>query len=79
MARRLFITDKELAVVLEVSTKTLYRTLHGFFRKKGVTGGKRIDIRQMKPECVGGMRRWRISRVAQVLGVGEDVILDRIS
>ena len=79
MARRIYITDKELAAVLEVSMKTLYRMAHGFYRKTKVAGGRTVDVRTMLPDRVAGVRRWRISRVAEVLGVAEDEIMDRIS
>ena len=79
MAKRIFITDKELAVVLEVSEKTLYRMLHGFYRKGRVRGGEPVDLSAMEPRVVCGVRRWRTARVAKALGVDEATILERIS
>ena len=76
--KRIYLTDKEVAAVLEVSSRTLYRMLHGFYRKE-VKGRNRVDIRKMQPEVVNGVRRWRIAHVASVLGVSEDAIHDRIS
>lgn len=79
MANRIFITDKELAAVLEISVKSLYRMLHGFYRKSGVAGRRPVDVRRMSPDVVGGVRRWRVKRVAEVLGVDEATIQERIS
>lgn len=78
MAKRIFITDKELAAVLEVSEKTIYRMLNGFYRRSRAKGGKPVDVTAMRPDVVCGVRRWRIHRVAAVLGVDEAEIQERI-
>lgn len=79
MAKRIFITDKELATVLEVSEKTLYRMVKGFYRRGRVRGAGAINVMKMQPDVVCGVRRWRIARVAAVLGMSEATILERIS
>lgn len=77
---RIYLTDTEVAMVLEVSTKTLYRMLNGFHPKsRGVCGGRKIDISQFGPEVVSGVRRWRVKKVAEALEIGEDEVLKRVS
>ena len=79
MGRRIFLTDSEVARVLEVSCKTLYRMLRGFYKKGTVLGGKRLDINCAAPTIVNGTRRWRIASLARALGVTPDEIEERIS
>lgn len=76
--KRLFLTDTEVASVLEVSVKTLYRMLKGF-HSRGTIGGKEVDLSQMRPFKVNGVRRWRLDAVARALGIGEERIMERIS
>jgi len=80
MCKKLFLSDKEVASVLEVSVKTLYRMLRGFHQKsERVRGGRKLDLRKMEPDVVNGVRRWRVSRVASVLDITPDEIEQRIS
>ena len=72
MSRRVFITDKELATVLEVSQRTLCRMLRR-------THGKRLDTDLLRPLLVGGARRWRVSEVAAAVGATADEIQERVS
>lgn len=79
MSSRIFLTDKEVACILEVSEKTLYRMLRGFFCEKTLLGARQVDIREAAPEMFNGSRRWRVARLASVLGVTPDEIEKRIS
>lgn len=80
MGRRLYITDKEVAAVMEISEKTLSRILHGFHRDgKRETAGVRIDLAAANPRIVGGYRRWSVSSLASVLGMTEEQILARLA
>jgi len=72
MSRRVFITDKELATVLEVSQRTLCRMLRR-------THGKRLDTALLRPLLVGGARRWRVSEVAAAVGATADEIERQVS
>lgn len=74
MAKRIFLTDTEVAAVLEVSTKTLYRML-----TRPPVSGARLDIGAAVFVVVGGVRRWRLVSVASVLGVAPDEIEARLS
>lgn len=79
MAKRIYLTDKEVCTVLEVSDKTLSRMLNGFFCKTPVRGAKRIDIREAEPDAINGSRRWRLNKLASILGVTPEEIERRIS
>lgn len=79
MAKRIYLTDKEVASVLEISDKTLYRMLNGFFREAKVRGSRRLDIREAEPDVVNGSRRWRVHKLASLLGVTPEEIERRIS
>ena len=76
--KRLFLTDTEMASVLEVSVKTLYRMLRGF-HAKGVIGEAEIDLSKMGAVKVCGVRRWPIGKIAEALGLSEEQIVERIS
>ena len=78
MANRIFLTDKEVCTVLEVSDKTLSRMLNGFFCK-APRGAKRVDIREAEPDAINGARRWRLHKLASILGVTPEEIERRIS
>lgn len=78
--KRIFLTDTEVASILEVSQKTLYRMLKGFHPKRGgVFCSKRVNLVDIAPDSVNGVRRWRISRIASVLGLTPEEIERRIS
>ena len=79
MGGRIFLSDKEVACVLEVSVKSLYRMLRGFYIKGKVCGDRRLDIKSAAPTVVNGMRRWNINRLARVLGVTPEEIEARVS
>ena len=66
--KRVFLTDKEVAAVLEVSPKTLYRMLSGF-TPTHVRASGRIDLADAKPVEICGRRRWRPVVLANVLGI----------
>ena len=82
MSGRIYLTDKEVANVLEMSAQNLSRIVCKFCR-----GGKvrrtnfsvSRNIMDAKPESFGGFRRWKVSKVASVLGISEDELLRRIS
>ena len=78
MGRRIFLTDKEVASVLEVSEKTLYRMLRGFYLKGKVCGERRLDIKSAAPTIINGTRRWNVVKLASVLGVTPEEIERRI-
>lgn len=80
--KRIYMTDKEVASVLEVTPMTLYRMLRRFIRggdKKTTIASKQIDINDAKPESFGGYRRWKVENLAKVLGISKQELLDRIS
>lgn len=79
MAKRIFLTDTEVAAVLEVSPKTLYRMLTRAPLRRKHEIGRRLDIGAARPVVVNGMRRWRLVSVASVLGVAPDEIEARLS
>ena len=68
---RLFLTDQELACLLEVDERTLRRMLAGF-TPRNIRADKTINLMDAKPVCVSGRRRWRASAVAEVLGITEE-------
>lgn len=76
--KRIFVTDKEVAAICEMSWSTLSRVLSGSFYKKN-DGKKRIDLAKAEPEFVGNSRRWRVSKLASVLGITEEELLSRIA
>lgn len=78
MGRRIFLTDKEVASVLEVSDKTLYRMLRGFYPKRKASGERRLDIKSVAPTIINGTRRWNVVKLASVLGVTPEEIERRI-
>lgn len=80
MAKRkeIFVTDKEVASILRVSQPTLSRIIRGSFYRPG-DGKSRIDINLAKPEFIGNARRWRVNRLASVLNITEEELLERIS
>ena len=77
MPKRLFITDKELATLLEVSPKTLYRALTRAPLRRDYP--RQIDLSNLKPVVVCGTRRWQVSAVAAVLAVTADEIEARLA
>ena len=83
MPMRIFITDKEVAQVLEISCATLSRILGGFTR--GGTSGRAtfasrdIDLTAAKPVKVGGYRRWNVDRLARILGVSREDLERRLA
>ena len=77
MPKRLFITDKELARLLEVSPKTLYRSLSRAPLRRDYP--RQLDLADLKPVIVCGTRRWRVSAVADALGVSPDEIEARLA
>lgn len=83
MARRVFLTDKEVASVLELSCATLSRILGGFARggagSRVTFADREIRLADAKPVRVGGYRRWSIKELASVLGIGADEIEKRLS
>lgn len=82
MGGRVYLTDKEVSTVLEVSQQTLYRILGGFVRggaRRATLAEREIDLSSAKPERVGGYRRWNAERLAAVLGITKDELLARIA
>lgn len=80
--KRLFITDKEVAGLLAISERTLSSIVSGFVRG-GTTVKKThakvaIDLKQAEPESFGGFRRWRVTKLANILGITEDELLKRL-
>ena len=82
MGGRIYLTDKEVSAVLELSQQTLYRILGGFVRggaRRATFAGREIDLSAANPERVGGYRRWNAERLAAVLGITKDELLERIA
>lgn len=80
--KRLFITDKEVAELLSISVRTLSSIVGGFVRG-GLTTKKThakidIDLLRAEPESFGGFRRWRVTKLANILGITEDELLKRL-
>lgn len=68
MGKRIFITDKEVAQIVGVSTSTITRICNGQFK------GRKQRILLAKPDIVGGGRRWNINKVAEAMGISlEDI------
>ena len=76
--KRVFLTDKVVAVVLDVSPKTLYRMLSGFTPTRVRASGQ-IDLADAKPVEICGRRRWRPVVLANVLGISLEELERRIS
>ena len=79
---RIYLTDKEVASVLEVTPMTLYRMIRRFVRGgrgKETIGSVKIDIHEAEPESFGGYRRWKVDKLAKVLGITREEIFRRIS
>ena len=79
---RIYLTDKEVAAVLEVTPMTLYRMMRRFVRGgrgKETIGSEKIDIHEARPESFGGYRRWKVDKLANVLGITREEIFRRIS
>lgn len=80
--KRIFITDKEVAAVAECSVASISRFANGFVRGgKGrkTAAASNANLKDAKPLSVNGMRRWKASMVAKVLGITEDELWRRIS
>lgn len=79
--KRIYLTDKEVAELLEISTSTLSRIMSGFVRggSHRKTNAESIDLRDAKPVSFGGNRRWRTSELARILNMTEEELLDRLS
>ena len=79
--KRIYITDKEVAGVLEISTSTLSRIMRGFVRggEHRKTNAEAIDLKDAKPVSFGGQRRWRTSELARILNMTEEELLDCLS
>ena len=78
---RIYLTDKEVASVLEVTPMTLYRLMRRFMRggeKRKTIATNIVDICEAKPESFGGYRRWKIENLAKVLGISKEEILKRL-
>jgi len=82
MSKRVYITDKELGQVIECGQSCITHSLHNWIR-----GGKRrktaavrsVNLLDMEPLSVNGMRRWNVVKVAAVLGITEEELLGRIA
>lgn len=80
--KRIYMTDKEVASVLEITPMTLYRIMRRFVRggrKRETIGAYNIDIHDAEPASFGGYRRWNVNKLAKVLGITKEELLDRIS
>lgn len=71
MAAR-YLSDKEVASVLGVSTTTVWRGVHGKLRVKG------LDLRDAAPVYVGSRRRWNTSKLAALLGITTGELLEML-
>jgi hypothetical protein len=80
MAKRLFLTDKEVGAVVELSPTTISRIVSGAFAgRKYRVRGRVVDLMDADPEQIGGARRWKVDRVASVLGISVEELIERIS
>ena len=82
--KRIFITDKEVAKVLELSPKTISRILGGFVRggdsrRTKTRAAVKRSLKDAQPEAFGGYRRWNVRKLANVLGITEEELIERIS
>lgn len=71
VAKKIFLTDKEVARVVGCSESTIARICKGQF-------GKRQRILLAKPQVIGGGRRWSIKALAEALEISEDEISSAI-
>lgn len=72
--RHIYLSDKEVALVLEVSVSTISRAIRG--KSKNRAG---LDLSLANPISVGSARRWKISDLARVLGITVEEIQQRLS
>lgn len=69
---RIFLTDKEVALVCEMSVTTVSRIAHGRKRKGAA------DITSAMSN-IGGVRRWNVAKLALALGITVKELNERIS
>lgn len=82
MSKRIFITDKELAAVAECSVASISRFANGFVRggyERKTSATAAANLKDAKPISINGMRRWKASSIAKILGITEDELWKRIS
>ena len=80
MAKRLFLTDKEVGAVVEMSPTTISRIVSGASAgRKYRVRGRVVDLMDADPEQIGCARRWKVDRVASVLGISVEELIERIS
>lgn len=70
--KRLFLTDKEVALICEMSAVTVCRIAHGHKRKDA------LDITSAMNN-IGGVRRWNAVKLASVLGLEVEDMMKRLS
>ena len=82
MSKRIFITDKEVAAVAECSVASISRFANGFVRggyERKTAATETANLKDAKPISINGMRRWKASSIAKILGITEDELWKRIS
>lgn len=79
---RIFITDKEVAALIDCSVASVSRFASGFVRGgegRNTKASISANLKDAKPISVNGMRRWKASAIARVLCITEDELWNRIS
>ena len=80
--KRIFITDKEVASIVDCSVSSVSRFANGFVRGgecRKTAASATANLKDAKPISVNGMRRWKASSLSKVLGITEDELWRRIS